>query len=94
MPGREQQKNRDLKRAAKSCNKTTDLFKKARTQESQDNLNNIVDEVSQNESFENDAPSKTSTVFFISFYDYKGKGLFLMREKEYFYEENFSGTMD
>ena len=47
MPGREQQKNRDLKRAAKSCNKITDLFKKARTQESQDNLNNIVDEVSQ-----------------------------------------------
>ena len=51
MPGREQQKNRDLKRAAKSCNKITDLFKKARTQESQDNLNNIVDEVSQNEKF-------------------------------------------
>ena len=71
MPGREQQKNGDLKRAAKSCNKITDLFKKARTQESQDNLNNIVDEVSQNESFENDAPGKTSTVFFISFYDYK-----------------------
>ena len=70
MPGRKQQKNRDLKRAAKSCNKITDLFKKARTQESQDNLINIVDEVSQNESFENDAPGKTS-VFFISFYDYK-----------------------
>ena len=51
MPGREQQKNRDLKRAAKSCNKITDLFKKARTKESQDNLNNIVDEVSQNEKF-------------------------------------------
>ena len=57
MPRREQQKNRDLKRAAKSCNKITDLFKKAKTQESQDNLNNIVDEVSQNESFENDAPT-------------------------------------
>ena len=71
MPGRQQQKNRDLKRTAKSCNKITDLFKKARAQESQDNLNNIVDEVSQNESFENDAPGKTSTVFFISFYDYK-----------------------
>ena len=48
MPGREQEKNRDLKRAAKSCNKITDLFKKARTQESQDNLDNIADEVSQN----------------------------------------------
>ena len=70
MPGREQQKSH-LKRAAKFCNKITDLFKKAGTQESQDNLNNIVDEVSQNESFENDAPGKTSTVFFISFYDYK-----------------------
>ena len=71
MPGRDQQKNRDLKRAAKSCNKITHLFKKARTQGSQDNLNSIVDEVSQNESFENDAPCKASTVFFISFYDYK-----------------------
>ena len=50
MPGRDQQKNRDLKRAAKSCNKITHLFKKARTQGSQDNLNSIVDEVSQNES--------------------------------------------
>ena len=64
MPRIEQQKNRDLKRAAKSCNKITNLFKKTRTQESQDNLNNIVDEVSQNESFENDAPGKTSTVLF------------------------------
>ena len=71
MPGREQQKNHDLKRAAKSCNKITDLFKKVRTQESQDNLNNIVDEVSKNESFENDAPGMTSPVFFISFYGYK-----------------------
>ena len=68
MPGREQQKKQDLKRAAKSCNKITDLFKKSRTQESQDNLNNIVDEVSK---IENDGPGKTSTVFFISFYDYK-----------------------
>ena len=86
MPVIERQKNRDLKRAAKSCNKITDLFKEARTQ---DNLNNIVDEVSQNESFENNAPGKTSTVFFISYYDYK-----YMREMKYFYEENFSGSMD
>ena len=89
MPGIERQKNRDLKRAAKSGNKITDLFKKVKTQESQDNLNNIVDEVSQNESFENNAPGKTSTVFFISFYDHK-----YMREMKYLYEENFSGSMD
>lgn len=32
MPGRSQQKERELKRAAKSCSKLTDLFKKSTEQ--------------------------------------------------------------
>ena len=47
MPGRKQQKTRDLKRAAESCNKINDLFnKKTRKEvlESQENSNNVVDE--------------------------------------------------
>ena len=30
MPGRNQQKNRELKRVAQSCSKLTDIFKKSR----------------------------------------------------------------
>ena len=31
MPGRDQQKKRELKRAAQSCSKLTDLFKRSKT---------------------------------------------------------------
>lgn len=60
MPGRKQQKTRDLKRAAESCNKITDLFKKKtrkEVQESQENSNNIVhEEPLENENIESSAP--------------------------------------
>lgn len=52
MPGRKDQKSRELKRAAESCSKLTDIFKKAKKKSAE-----VVIEVSNNE---DNSPSTTS----------------------------------
>ena len=44
MPGRNQQKNRELKRTGQSCSKLTDLFKKSRPDD-QSSTNESLDDL-------------------------------------------------
>ena len=52
MPGRSQQRNYELKSAAQSCSKLTDLFKRLRLDDqysTNESLNNVTDKFTQEE---------------------------------------------
>ena len=66
IPDRSQQKNRELRRAAQSCSKFTDTFKKSR-RDDQSSTNESLDDVTDTNMQEDSGEQKWNYVFFLIF---------------------------